>query len=274
MCELFAMSSHGPSAVTYSLNEFAEFGSAVRHNRSGWGIAFMRDRDAFLVKEAEPAADSPWVRFISHQALESECVIAHVRLATLGANALRNTHPFRRALGRRTHVFAHNGTLRGLTDAHDVSAMGIQPVGETDSELAFCLLLERMRAVWRNANGLPSVEARMDVFAEFAADMAEFGPLNALYADTDVLFAHGHKRIWEEEGLDSPPRPPGLHTMCCTARLGPAHMSFTGLDIDLADRQTTLLASVPLDDEGWEPLPEGTALALKAGQEVLRVQTV
>ncbi len=44
MCELFAMSSRLPAAVTYSLHEFAENGSRRRHNRDGWGIAFARDR--------------------------------------------------------------------------------------------------------------------------------------------------------------------------------------------------------------------------------------
>jgi len=39
MCELFAMSSRIPTAVTYSLDEFSKYGSRIRHNRDGWGIA-------------------------------------------------------------------------------------------------------------------------------------------------------------------------------------------------------------------------------------------
>ena len=52
MCELFAMSSDQPSTVRYSLPEFARHGALTRSNRSGWGIAYFQDRDAFLVKGA------------------------------------------------------------------------------------------------------------------------------------------------------------------------------------------------------------------------------
>ena len=34
-----------------------------------------------------------------------------------------------------------------------------------------------------------------------------------------------------------------------------------------------IFASVPLDDFGWEPLPEGTALAVRLGEEVARRST-
>ncbi len=64
MCELFAMSSRNPTAVTYSLEEFSNNGSRLRQNRDGWGIVLARDRDTFLVKEPEPATNSVWVRFI------------------------------------------------------------------------------------------------------------------------------------------------------------------------------------------------------------------
>ena len=50
MCELFAMSSYKPTALTYSLEEFSKNGSSLRSNRDGWGIALASDRDAILVK--------------------------------------------------------------------------------------------------------------------------------------------------------------------------------------------------------------------------------
>ena len=153
MCELFAMSSRKPSALTYSLNEFAAHGGLTHNNKSGWGIAYFAEREALLVKEPEPAHDSPWVKFIAEQELESRCVIAHVRHATVGEPALQNTHPFRRALGGRVHIFAHNGTLKGVHEDFDPANLHYQPVGATDSELAFCLLLERLRTPWKTGRG-------------------------------------------------------------------------------------------------------------------------
>ena len=79
MCELFAMSSRKPTAVTYSLDEFSRNGSKLRHNRDGWGIAFARDRDALLVKEPHPASDSAWVKFIADHSIKTTAAIAHVR---------------------------------------------------------------------------------------------------------------------------------------------------------------------------------------------------
>lgn len=37
--------------------------------------------------------------------------------------------------------------------------------------------------------------------------------------------------------------------------------------------ETVLLASVPLNDEGWEPLAEGEALALRDGRGLFRKHT-
>lgn len=274
MCELFAMSSSQPSAVTYSLNEFAENGSATRSNRSGWGIAFALDKDALLVKEPEPAAESPWVDFIARQRFESKCVIAHVRYATRGVNALENTHPFKRVLGRRVQLFAHNGTLKGLEDSIDPRELLHQPVGETDSELAFCLLLDRLRTLWEGAGAPPPIEERMAVFRDFAAEMGSLGSANFLYFDGDVLFAHAHRRIHEEDGRHTEAKPPGLQIKNCQTCAAQPEFRCQGLRIGLHDQRTIMLASVPLDDVGWEPLPEGTVLALRNGEEILRDRTL
>ena len=273
MCELFAMSCSKPATVTYSLNEFALHGGSKYKNNSGWGIAYFRDRDALTIKEPEPASDSPWVEFIANQGVESDCVIAHVRLATVGQPSLENTHPFRRALGRRTHVFAHNGTLHGLHDHQDLTKLDRKPIGSTDSELAFCVLLERMDPVWGDGSEIPDVKQRLNVFAEFASEMAEFGSSNFLYSDGDALFVHGHRRIYEENGGFSEPRAPGLSMRNCIACQQGPEWDVAGCHISMGHQKTMLFASVPLDDTGWEPLPERTAIAAIHGEEVARVRT-
>ncbi len=44
MCELFAMPCSKPSAVNYSLGEFALHGGETYKNNSGWGIAYFQER--------------------------------------------------------------------------------------------------------------------------------------------------------------------------------------------------------------------------------------
>ena len=121
-------------------------------------------------------------------------MISHIRKATHGDRALRNTQPFIRELAGRTHVFAHNGELKGIEQANDLSLGRYQPVGDTDSELAFCNLLERLTPLWGEAADVaPSLEARLNLIADFAADLRPFGPANFLYADSDVLFVHADR---------------------------------------------------------------------------------
>lgn len=273
MCELFAMSSREPSAVTYSLNEFAENGSSLRANRSGWGIAYAHDRDAFVVKEAAPAAVSPWVKFIGEQHLESKYVMAHVRYATRGEPTLENTHPFRRAMGGQVHLFAHNGTLEDMEELAGTCPPARRPIGSTDTELAFCLLLLELESLWGKALHVPPVAERFDVFAGFAATMMRRGPSNFLYFDGDALFVHAHKRIYDEGNHLTEPRAPGLHMKLCADDATKPTFDWKGLHIDQPEAHSVLFASVPLDDEGWEPLPEGTALVVKDGVEVAREAT-
>ena len=272
MCELFAMSSRQPSAVTYSLREFAANGSALRSNRHGWGIAYTHDRDAFTIKEPLSAADSPWVDFVAENSVKSKCVIAHVRHATRGAHTLENTHPFRRVLGRQLHLFAHNGTLKDIEDACP-AAMTYAPVGETDSELAFCLLLDRLKPLWLESGGPPPLADRMGLFRAFSAEMATLGAANFLYFDGDALFVHAHRRIHEEEGRPTPPKPPGLQIKDWSRSPVEPDYAPQGLRVDVHDPQTIMLASVPLDTAGWEPLPECTVLAVRDGAELMREST-
>lgn len=273
MCELFAMSSRQPSAVTYSLREFAANGSRHRSNRHGWGIAYTHDRDAFTIKEPLSAAGSPWVDFVAENSVKSKCVIAHVRYATRGAHTLENTHPFRRVLGRELQLFAHNGTLVGIEERCCAETMTYTPMGETDSEKAFCLLLERLRPLWKQHGGPPPLALRMEMFAGFAAEMATMGSSNFLYFDGDTLFAHAHRRIYEIDGQETPPQPPGLQIKDWRRMPIAPHYEPPGLRVDVHEPQTIMLASVPLDSDGWEPLPEGTALAIGEGAELMRVST-
>lgn len=269
VCELFGMSSDGASTVNYSLAEFSRHGGLTAGNKDGWGIAYYRDRDARVIKEPAPAATSPWVRLVAAQHLASECVIAHVRLASRGEPRLENTHPFERELAGRRHVFAHNGTLAGIQEHLPLSRRWYRPIGETDSEHAFCVLLERLHDLWWR--GEVSVEARMQTIAAFAGDVRALGQANFLYFDGDVLFVHAHKRRYEVDGAHSEPRAPGLHALRVERHQEGECMRVDGLELRSPGRASLLFASVPLSDDEWAPLPEGALLAVKQGEELARI---
>ncbi|MEM7172693.1 MAG: class II glutamine amidotransferase [Pseudomonadota bacterium] len=272
MCELFGVSSAKPVKLRYSLEEFAKHGGLLHPNKSGWGIAYYEGRDVLLLKEASPAATSPWVDFIHNIGLDSHVVIAHVRYATAGEPAFENTHPFRRELGGQAHVFAHNGTLEGIFERMPLVSEFVRPIGLTDSEHAFCVLMERLEPLWRRSAGkVPDLSARLELIAETAAELRQLGSANFLYSDGDCLFAHAHRRSFDEGDHFSPPRPPGL---CLGNRLDIAKdFEARGLKLALHEPETPalMLASVPLSKHGWTPLPEGSITALRNGVEVARV---
>lgn len=269
MCELFGLSSSAPVGMTYALHEFATHGGLVHRNKSGWGIACRQDRDAILMKEPSPASDSVLVRFIESHPISTGTAIAHVRYATAGEPSYENTHPFIRELGGCSHVFAHNGGLPDIWKTLPLPPGGFQPIGDTDSEYAFCVMLERLRPLWRDPDKLSALDDKLAVVADTAAILRKLGAANFLYSDGDTLIAHAHRRAWEEAGGFSAPRPPGLSTLMLTG----AELSARGLHVDSAEADVvmTAVASVPLTIDDWEPLPEGTIVALCQGREVARI---
>jgi glutamine amidotransferase len=256
--------------VTYSLHAFAEHGGLLHPNKSGWGIAYHQGRDALLIKEPSPASDSPFVDFIATQPLASSCIIAHVRYATAGAPSFANTHPFIRELGGQMHVFAHNGGLADIWSRLPLADGSPRPIGETDSEHAFCVLLRRLAHLWRGEATPPPLADRFAVVAEFAAELARLGTANFLYSDGDTLFAHAHRRCWDEgDGRFSEPRPPGLSYARRQALVVP------GLELAApkAETEAVLVASVPLTAKGWQPMGEGTVVALGGGELLMEAHT-
>jgi glutamine amidotransferase len=214
-----------------------------------------------IIKEPAPAGGSQWVNFIERHGVASPLVIAHVRHASVGSRAFSNTHPFARELGGCMHVFAHNGTLPELRQL-PLQSRAYRPVGSTDSEHAFCLLLERLAPLWGDA-GRPSVRERRVAVARFAADMAALGPANFLYSDGELLFAHGHRR----PKADGRVEPPGLYFIE-RKELPPPSTSWLASGVRLGEpvEPVAIVASVPLTDEAWLPLEEGELLVLSRGR--------
>lgn len=132
MCELLAMSSQRPATVNLALGMFARHGGGDGPDKDGWGISYFEDGDVRLIKDAAPAFASPWVGFVEGLSLRSQLVFAHIRRATSGAVALRNTHPFMRELGGDPHVFAHNGSVPSIFTSADFALDRFHPLGDTD----------------------------------------------------------------------------------------------------------------------------------------------
>ena len=262
MCELFGMSARFPTTVRLSFDELARHGGGTGPHRDGWGVGFMHDGDALLVREPNAAHDSRWVRFIQEQQPLTSIAVAHIRRATQGPRALRNTQPFTRELGGRVHLFAHNGMLAEIESHARFRTRRFRRVGDTDSEQAFCALLERVAPLWEE--GHPSLEERLREIRAFGAELRPLGLANFLYTDGDVIFAHGDRR--KQDSGDY--RAPGLHVLCRScSKTAEAIPPLAGVSIDPEEHQeVALVASVPLSKEPWRPLAEGEVVVLREGR--------
>ena len=98
--------------------------------------------------------------------IRSDNVIAHIRKATQGRIALENTHPFMRELWGRYWVFAHNGDLKGFAPRLHGA---FRPVGTTDSERAFCWLMQELAKAHA---AVPTIEELSCTLGTPACDLA------------------------------------------------------------------------------------------------------
>ncbi len=69
---------------------------------------------------------------------------------------------------------------------------------------------------------------------------------------------------------DGSTRPPGLHILNRRCRAPQETVSGGGVSVTSDIQAVTLLASVPLTDEDWQPLPKNTILAFSQGEVVAR----
>jgi glutamine amidotransferase len=183
MCELMGLCFARPVSADFSIREFAQ---RDEQNADGWGLAWYPDRSAAVVKEPISWRSSKHTQFLAnYHALRSALYIAHVRHRTTGGEPTHaDTHPFTRELGGRDYAFAHNGTLT-LPEA-EFPLGRCRPVGRTDSEYAFCWLLEELA---QHRGNLAGEETWHWLFDRFQA-LNRHGQINCLLSDGRSLFCY------------------------------------------------------------------------------------
>lgn len=102
-------------------------------------------------------------------------IVAHARRATRGTRSYQNAQPFIRELAGRVHLFAHNGDLPGIFQSSGFRPNRFNPIGDTDSERAFCVLLDRMASIWSQASAVPPLSARFAIVSSFASEVRALG---------------------------------------------------------------------------------------------------
>ena len=189
MCQLLGMNCNTPTDVTFSFAGFAQRGGRTDHHADGWGIAFFEGRGARLFIDSSAACSSPVAELIRRYPIKSRNVISHIRKATVGDVRLENCHPFVRELWGRYWVFAHNGDLKDYAPRLHGH---FHPVGDTDSERAFCWLMQELAKAHAS---VPPVEELTRTLRELTPQIASHGTFNMLLSNGQALWAHASTKL-------------------------------------------------------------------------------
>lgn len=250
MCELLAMSASFDTELKNSLAAFQPRGGQTRPHADGWGIAIYSagNGDPAVVKEPEPAASSALFGLVRGLDMTGKTIIAHIRKANPPAAGLsyQNTHPFKRSALGRTWVFAHNGKLSGI---EDLPLHHHRPLGSTDSEHAFCLILDALQNEGGDdAAGFCDEAHFMSTLERVTNRINRYGEFNYLISDGTCVVAHAHTY---------------LHVL-------PRSCVPCG-----NQEQVTLVATHPLtSEEPWTCLVPNSLTLLRDGRVVRHVRTM
>ncbi len=258
MCELYAVSSAVAKKISFALHEFRRHGGISADHVDGWGLAFYNVGDLVVHREAEPAASSQKMDYVLKHHRPSDLVISHIRKATQGEISLENTQPFKIQRDGVNHVFVHNGNLEDVQK--NILISKYTPIGQTDSEHAFCYLMEKLQPLYHN--GIPALEQRISVIKETFTFFTRFGPANFIYTDGEYLFAFANQRT-QPDGCVSPP---GLHYLVRDATTDVDKINIPGLKMTGFCQDQVLFASVPLSDENWKACSKNQLIVVKFGK--------
>jgi predicted glutamine amidotransferase len=260
VCRLFGLTG-GPlrlSATFWLLEAPDSLAVQSRREPDGTGLGvFGEEGAAHVIRQPIAAyADEAFAR--EAREVRSHTFLAHIRFASTGGLAVRNTHPFL----QQGRLLAHNGVIGGL-DALDERLGPARALvrGETDSERFFALVTTETQA--RGGD----VTAGLTAAARWVAANLPLYALNVI-----VISAH---ELWAL-------RYPETHDLLVLER-GPGgvngrhleHASAAGRvrvrSGDLAKAPCVAVASEAMDeDPGWRSLEPGELLHVDAGLRVRR----
>lgn len=251
MCQLLGMNCATPTDITFSFTGFAARGGNTDHHADGFGVAFFESRACRIFIDNQPSCTSPLAELIKNYPIKSRNAIAHIRKATQGNITLENCHPFMRELWGRHWIFAHNGDL---LDYRPSLQGQYRAVGTTDSELAFCHIMEGLRA--RFGYDEPVATDLFQAIHELTAQITVHGVFNFLLSNGQFLFAHCSTN---------------LYYIVRQWPFNKAHLIDADMTIDfsLTNREgdcVSVIATKPLtDNEAWTRFGAGQLIMFEHG---------
>ncbi|MGL5225589.1 MAG: class II glutamine amidotransferase [Aeromonas sp.] len=254
MCELLGMSANVPTDICFSFTGLMLRGGKTGPHKDGWGITFYEGKGFRTFKDPEPSAQSPIAKVVQALPIKSCAVISHIRQANRGCVSLENTHPFTRELWGRYWTFAHNGQLSGY---QQLATGRHHPVGDTDSEHAFCWLLHRLEQQYPERP--THFVAMFRYLATLCDELRSLGVFNMLLSDGEYVMSYCTNN---------------LHWLTRCAPFGEASLLDEAVVIDFQRETTpndvvTLITTQPLTgNEHWVKMAPGEFNLFRMGERI------
>jgi predicted glutamine amidotransferase len=253
MCRLFAMSAGESRAkATFWLLDAPDSLSVQSHREpDGTGLGWF-DADGRPCVSKQPLAayeDEPFAR--RAQDVCSRTFIAHVRFASTGSLAVKNTHPFQQD-GR---LFAHNGVIGDLPALEAQLGEDLARVsGDTDSERLFALITREIAA--RGGD----VESGIAAACGWAAEHLPLYAINFILTSADAVWALRYPLTHELFLLERRAGRPLEHNSTLGSRVSSEHAARLPVVVVASERMDS--------DSGWRALEEGELVSISPALEV------
>ena len=255
MCELLGMSANVPTDICFSFSGLIKRGGDTGPHKDGWGITFYEGKGCRSFKDHKPSCNSRVAQLVKNYPIKSKSVISHIRQANRGEVNLENTHPFMRELWGQNWTYAHNGQLSGY---ENLPLGHANPIGQTDSELAFCWIIEKLHHTYQTVP-----DDMLTMFKEigsYADELRKLGIFNMLLTNGEYVMAYCTNN---------------LHWITRRAPFGKAKLIDEEMTVDFCEETSasdvvTVIATHPLtSDEQWNKMQEGEFCVFHFGERVL-----
>ncbi len=227
---------------------------------SGWGFAWYPNDDygASIVKDGM-AKDTQTLLDILKDGTSFRSTMFMCKIKGMGRTYTQNeSQPIKRSFGGYDWLFMHNGQLdsAGLRELYPDPSGSLEPVGKTDSELAFCFLLSKFTEA--GAKALTDVECA--TLLSWLRQLDELGSADIIMSDgRSMAVYHGKNtetNLYCHRVLPSEKPPVFESDMIC---------------LDLEDprdslRTVFMVTSFPFNQlAGFNPIERGRLLIVRRG---------
>ncbi len=240
-------------------------------NGDGFGVGWYHKEispEPALFVSIYPAWNNRNLRYLSAK-VRSECLVAHVRAASVGDVSEANCHPFH----YKNYLMLHNGGVdefikikrRVVTPLHDERYKWIK--GQTDSEHLFALFLDKLEKNQpTNFTTHHIADAFEAMIVDMKAAMAAEGITDAAYLN--MVFVDGEKMVGLRYVTD-----PGEKPLTLYYSEGSRYVCEDGICNMLPatpEEKSVMIVSEKLTEyaEDWRPVPDNYFVLVNKDLEV------